>query len=288
MPRPFRPKRLPRGDDIDDYLGKGGGKRKGGGGRAPKKPRQPKPEAQLLRQVSRLADTVKPGNILTGEARDTRGKIEKMLKGYSPDQVKAVAKEAGVDYGKVKGYVKGGEPGGFSPVGAARDLGGSALGWTLKQASRPGQGVVSAVAEWSRQGEKNPTQLGPLSLRFGVSDPGKIAEAAKEGVSLERHDTPGTIAKEAGEIRKRQGAGTKSFGVIPGTDLRRGLEVIPNAPKPPPPSLGRVSGASREGTGRRSPRSSPNRSCGASKAPAAASASGRRRCRVRSPVPGTS
>jgi hypothetical protein len=103
----------------------------------------------------------------------------------------------------------------------------SAFGWALRQASRPGQAVVSGVAEYSRQAEKNPEQIGPVSVRLpsifsDKLDQRKILQRAGEGFMLKRSDTPVTIATEAGRIRKKQNAGTQSFGFVPGTNLETG------------------------------------------------------------------
>ena len=111
-------------------------------------------------------------------------------------------------------------------VGGVLGAGASAFNFTLRQASRPVQSVESGLAELSRQGETNPVDVGPISLRFLPTDLGKVGTAAKEGFQLERHDTPVSIATEAGKTRAKQGKSTKSFGFLPGTNLKKG-EALP-------------------------------------------------------------
>lgn len=105
-----------------------------------------------------------------------------------------------------------------NPIEAVKDAGGSALGFTLRQVSRPVQAVESALGEISREGEKDPINLGPVHLRFGFS-PGKVWKATEEGFQHKRSDTPLSISREAGEERARQGGPVGAFG-LPGSDLR--------------------------------------------------------------------
>lgn len=101
-------------------------------------------------------------------------------------------------------------------VSKVSDSGGRLIGSVLRQVSRPGQAVMSGIAEASRQGEADPFKVGPVPvrLRFG----GEAATAAREGWNLQRTDTPLSISAEAGEERAKQGLSTNAFGV--GGDLR--------------------------------------------------------------------
>lgn len=202
----------------------------GGGGKKKSKPAPRDPQKELFRALGRALEAKR--NMPSGQTLDPNPQIEAALRGLSPGMVRRAGRNAELESGVVAALVErsrdlrrapvddGGGIAGIlaNPVGAGRSM----FTKTLYEASRPVQATTSAVAEWSRQGEKNPIQVGPLSLRFGIDDPGAILRSAKEGFEHKRHDSPVTIAMEAGKIRAKQGVGTESFGVVPGTDLRTG------------------------------------------------------------------
>ncbi len=109
-----------------------------------------------------------------------------------------------------------------------RDAGGSVAATVLRHVARPGQAVLSAMAEGSRQAERD--NAGPNPDVFTASgdltkkNAGNVFKALRKGWNLQDEATPMSIAKEAGDIRAEQGRSTKSFGNVPGVrgfgDLR--------------------------------------------------------------------
>jgi hypothetical protein len=189
----------------------------GGWGAKKKKGRAPTqrdPAKELMRGLSRA--------LAAPYSAERTQQITAALQGLTPRQVREAGRAADLPQGHIRDLVARARAARQDVKGSPLEPVGSAFMWTLRQASRPAQGVLSATAEWSRQGERNPVDLGPLSVRLVPTDPGEILEAGVEGVKLERHDSPRTIAEEAGRIRAGQGESTQAFGGLPGTDLTKG------------------------------------------------------------------
>lgn len=207
-----------------------GGWGAGGGSKKKSKPAPRDPEKELFRSLARALVVRQERHDDAGAVRQADDQIQAALRGLRPGAVRRAARHAELPNDAVRALVRQSRsmqpapPGsGLHPLASAGpEALGSAFNRVMHEASRPVQATTSAVAEWSRQGEENPIQVGPLSLRFGVDDPGAILRSAKEGFEHKRHDSPVTIAMEAGKIRAKQGVGTESFGVVPGTDLRTG------------------------------------------------------------------
>lgn len=221
----------------DTWGGSGSGgdtwKPRGGGGR-PKKAAPRDPKKELFRALGRVLAVPEQSR---GSAEQFQ--IHEALRGLNPRMVRRAARAADLNGAQTRTLVEQArearkptdEPGGVlgvlgNPVGAVRGAGASSFNRVMREVSRPVQATTSAVAEWSRQGEGNPVDLGPLSLRLSIDDPGAILKAGVEGFEHKRTDTPTSIAAEAGRTRARQGVGTESFGFVPGTDLEKG-EALP-------------------------------------------------------------
>lgn len=202
----------------------------GGGKNSEKpKPRERHPKREIIRGLARFLEAQKDTPALASNPSI----MDPYIRGLSRKEILRTAEKADVapdlagmiaDRAADNRRVERQSGSGFdlNPVGA--------FAATIKQASRPVQGVESMWAEWSRQAEQDPIKIGPISLAVKPSDPGEIWEAGGEGFMLRRHDSPATIAAEAGKIRESQGRNTKSFGVLPGTDLTK-AEVLPYAGK---------------------------------------------------------
>lgn len=193
----------------------------GGAARTPKV----RPNRSIIRLAGRLATTKNGDNALIAK------KVGEALTGWTPEQVARIADKANVAPDQLLAIQKA-----IGTAGAAaqskRYVGSVAA---YKEANYKGPGefgplvvlgapvraALSAIAESGREGEKKPINLGPIHLRFGFNAK-KIAEAAGQGALNKRHDTPTSIAVESGKARKAQGVSTKSFGVLPGTDLAKG------------------------------------------------------------------
>lgn len=217
------------GGSSGGIYGGGGG---GGGQSAERKQRNPKKE--LVRGLARYLKS--SSNV--GQSQLLMN-AKPYLRGLTPQEVRSASASAEIPRDvenqlvdivrsqRVSERALKEDPGlDLNPISQGVSL----FGRMLREASRPGQAVVSGVAEYSRQAEQNPIQVGPVSLRLApgkegktrFSDWAKIAQRAGEGFMLKRSDTPVTIATEAGRIRKKQGVSTKSFGFLPGTDLEKG------------------------------------------------------------------
>lgn len=112
-----------------------------------------------------------------------------------------------------------------SGVDRVLDSTGNVLLEGLRQASRPGQAAMSALAEANRQGEDNPISVGPVKINRGFLagveamfpgitglDRERMLARGVEGGLLERVDTPGTILNETADIREDKGRGRGYFG----------------------------------------------------------------------------
>lgn len=204
-------------------MGGGGGSTSTGSSTAPTSNRR-NPKREAIRSLAKFLASSNPSVVLAGQ-----NAAPHVLRGLSPKEVqkattlakipdeyaRRIVKQARVLRDQEK---KTGNGFDLNPLGV--------LPFAMKQASRPVQAVESGLAEVSRQGEANPIQLGPVSFRLGVTNPGEVLNATKEGFTLKRHDSPTSIAMEAGKTRAEQGVSTKSFGFVPGTDLAKG-EALP-------------------------------------------------------------
>lgn len=94
------------------------------------------------------------------------------------------------------------------------DAAGAVTGHVLNTISAPQRGVMSGIAEYSRQYEKQGRPVIPEGI-----DLGKVLQRAKEGAENKRVDTFSSISREAGMERAKRGESTRIFGVGPG-DLR--------------------------------------------------------------------
>lgn len=190
----------------------------GGGGAARSgtstNPKRSNPEHDLVNGLVRIARTLP--NLSGGQRRRAVDELAKQSQGLSASQLEPILQS--VDY-KTKAKIQSkslySRPGsGSNAIEATVGAGGDLLSKTLKAVSAPGRGVLSGLSEYSRQYEQ---QGRPFLPDVGALDVGKIASAAGAGFQGNRIDTPMSIAKEAGDIRAKQGESTQAFGTLPGS-----------------------------------------------------------------------
>lgn len=211
------------------YVPGGGGSSTGGSGgykpfeksgKSSSETTQRNPRRELVRGLARYMIAAKKGD------QYDKSKVGELLRGMTPQEVKLASTNANIPIKQEKELVaasKDLKKINESNLGGIPGKAASPFMFALKQSSRPGQASLSALAEWSRQAESGKgTKIGPVNLRFGVNNLGKIVKAAGKGFALELGDSPVSIAQEAGKARAKQGLSTKSFGFVPGTDLRTG------------------------------------------------------------------
>lgn len=188
-------------DSGSSSSGAGGSWFAGGTTNAKKKAKPAQdPRKQLATQLARVDKVVKSGIMSREQAAKLRVQLARNAQGLPMDLSGTGARKR-------------------NAIDVVGQTGNSLGAMLLRNVARPGQAVMSALAESSREGEKNPIRLGPVDLRFG-GNVGKILAAGRKGWNLQAHDTPLSIMKEAGDTRAAQGKSTKAFGVLPNSDLR--------------------------------------------------------------------
>lgn len=220
---------------------KGGRKKSSGGsswgtpidGSATTAAPQPKrdPTTELVRKLAQLQQ-LKNQQVGTGSVAEMQRnqqasaiyeQIRQGVKGYKGKDIQALGKAAQIDPALTNEVANYANDQGSSIVEPA-----TLLGKTFDYASRPYQGVMSGIAEWSKQAEQN---AGKGGFRLIPTDLGEIAKSVGYGLSGDERSSPTQIMEQAGQIREKQGVGTKAFGVLPGTNIKKG-EPLPYLGKP--------------------------------------------------------
>ena len=176
-------------------------------------------QKQLLNSVANTQRLLNEGTITGKQKEKTKKALRTAMEGYSLKDIREIQKTQAVSPLTIKTLKQANllqeED---SDSGLLEDIGSGiadAGSWGLQQIMRPGQAVMSAVAQYVKMGERQQTLL-PSGLD-------KIGKAAVEGFELKRHDTPTSITNSTARIRRRQGRDDNLFGFIDPKDMTTGV-----------------------------------------------------------------